>query len=1228
MKKRVISLAMSAVMIFFAACPAFAAKKEEQTDVGTTVYYKNNFEDGKLKSFTLTSKTNRVEIEEDKSGNHYVAFEAVDGSSDFYADYSISNVNRYLVVQFDIATTKKVAALGLQYRDADRKVGYIAQLNTDAEFKASYSSVLCTLDTKKSKWTNVALAMDFQNRTMDVYINNKETAKAVNFGSEGMQSITSMRFYCAGGNQNEQGAKTMIDNMLVYEGTKPRKISFDAPEDEVCKITTNNTEAINALGKDTVALSIGSNSIYYGGEKHTTDAAAYVKDNRTLIPVRAVAEAFGLDVSWDGDTSSVTIDGKTKIKLDDTNMILPDGSTYTLDVPAQVVNNRTFLPLRALCENVLGKNVFWDDHGLIVISDKEYSADEKQVVAANNYLLYDRPDSAKIKELFESVNQNSHPRILMNKDQKEKLIYNYNNNETVRSWGDSIIAVADKALMTNMPQYILSNNQLLPVSRTVYNRVQYFSMAYILTGDKKYTDCMYKNFEAAGSFPDWHPEHFLDVGEMTTAFAIGYDWCYDAWTDEQKKYLEDKIYEYGVKVGHNCYYGTESAWWLPNNDSNWNVVCNGGIAIGSMAIFDKYPEMCADNISLAVRNVEVMMNSFYPDGAWFEGVGYWSYTMDYLMNFVSSLNACFDTEFNITAAPGLSNTANYVIAGDGPVAMNNFHDSSENHQSNPSLFWLSDRFNQPGLTNIRLYTMQQYKYTPTIFDMLWYNTNIKGTDFNFQKDFYLRDVEFVSMRSSWTDNDATYLSYHAGSNNVNHGHIDAGTFVVDMLGERWAADLGSDDYALNGYFGDNRYKYYRLRPEGHNLYVINPDDKNAQELNSFSAVEKLESKTKGAYSIVDLTPAYEKQAKKARRGYMLADDRRSVIIRDEITFKEDKNDFYWFMHTKAEAEIVDNKTAILTIKGKKVKVMLDTDISDYEFYVTDASPLKTSPQFEQQNKNTDYRKLALHSKNASGLKYVQIKIISMTDPCIDVPFENTALDNWSIADGEILEIPTADMLYRDGEEVENFNPTTTGYEFTVPFNVKTPPQFSVDVAEGVDAQVVQAKTFDTPAKITVSLKENPLYKRIYTINIKQLPHLENVGEYNRYQIYNCTASSAPEAAHQPANAFDNSTEAESRWTSSGKEEWLQADLGEEKAVSAIGLSFWKASSRTYKFSIRISKDGKTWQEVLTSKESMPTEDISIYNLDQTYNARYVRFVGFSNSVNDYNNVTEFAILNK
>ena len=67
--------------------------------------------------------------------------------------------------------------------------------------------------------------------------------------------------------------------------------------------------------------------------------------------------------------------------------------------------------------------------------------------------------------------------------------------------------------------------------------IHWLAMAYILTKDAKYAEGLYDIFEAAGNFPDWNPQHFLDVAEMTCAFAIGYDWLYDYWSDEQKKFL-------------------------------------------------------------------------------------------------------------------------------------------------------------------------------------------------------------------------------------------------------------------------------------------------------------------------------------------------------------------------------------------------------------------------------------------------------------------------------------------------------------------------------------------------------------------------------------------------------------------------------------------------------------------------------------------------------------------
>lgn len=70
--------------------------------------------------------------------------------------------------------------------------------------------------------------------------------------------------------------------------------------------------------------------------------------------------------------------------------------------------------------------------------------------------------------------------------------------------------------------------------------------------------------EAAGNFPDWNPQHYLDVAEMTCAFAIGYDWLYDYWSDEQKAFLAQKIYEYGLVPSYAAYYGDlgSNGWWI------------------------------------------------------------------------------------------------------------------------------------------------------------------------------------------------------------------------------------------------------------------------------------------------------------------------------------------------------------------------------------------------------------------------------------------------------------------------------------------------------------------------------------------------------------------------------------------------------------------------------------------------------------------------------------------
>lgn len=68
------------------------------------------------------------------------------------------------------------------------------------------------------------------------------------------------------------------------------------------------TQTVTSVKDDTViSLTIGVPSIIINGEEKTLDVAPVVIDSRTLVPIRAVSEAFMLNVDWDEDTKTVLI---------------------------------------------------------------------------------------------------------------------------------------------------------------------------------------------------------------------------------------------------------------------------------------------------------------------------------------------------------------------------------------------------------------------------------------------------------------------------------------------------------------------------------------------------------------------------------------------------------------------------------------------------------------------------------------------------------------------------------------------------------------------------------------------------------------------------------------------------------------------------------------------------------------------------------------------------------
>lgn len=889
---------------------------------------------------------------------------------DIFFQYNFGKaVDGYMVCGFDIMlednddVTKLIQFIGTQTTDAFvMKIspdGRVCMVDNEADL-FSFEKQFAVLE--KNVFNRIDICVNPSRGIMNIYLNGEKMKENYPFNYGALSAFRIHQWY-----PNGKKGEVLIDNIGVYEWN-------DIIADE--QIGREIHMDVKKIMKNAVAMYLGKSNVLLNGEKsYISDDRSivpYEKDGKIMIPLSFFAKSIGAE--------------------ENNGVCEKDGVSVAAE-------ENGYADAEKLCD-AFGKVLHIEQNGIIIYSDEnmddvlDWQENMKLMRTISENYQFDDATGDEIFDLLKAKNptpSECHPRLLMTEDRFEKI-------KTELKKGSACDATLKKAY--NNLKYFC-DNVYLKETPADYNRKDGIrldnevksesasmmiscALMYNIEPEQKYFDKAWEAMSKVADFKDWNPFHFLDVAELASAMGISYDLLYNYMTDEQRAKVRKAIVEKAINpitddfdhLTKEDYSQSNSrcrSWnWRGELADNWCLVIATVGTCGALSIID---ELEGDDLAKAKRVVsQCLIDSrralslFAPMGAYEEGPNYWRLAMRFYVFSMRALENSVGNCFGYDDVPGLKLTGQYVLAINGSKGIFNYHDGDvPNALYSPEMFWLADRFNNyndavPRINRMKVTWADSSDFAPT--DIMYYDTKFSKADIaGASLDAYLPVSEIASMRSGWNSSD-TYVGFHCDDpiSGEGHDHMDAGTFVLDALGQQFFFDLGKDDYNLPNYL-----QCYRVRAEGHNTVIFNPDENYAFKYGGTASIIKHSFGEDESYAIGDMTNVYtsDKGVKSFLRGVKLDNNRTRVTVQDKFVLDKPA-EMYWFAHTRADIELSDDKkSAILTLNGKKlIAKIINGD--NAEFSVMDAKPLETSPVIEGQNPNDGIRKLTIHIENCES----------------------------------------------------------------------------------------------------------------------------------------------------------------------------------------------------------------------------------------------------------------------
>ena len=591
---------------------------------------------------------------------------------------------------------------------------------------------------------------------------------------------------------------------------------------------------------------------------------------------------------------------------------------------------------------------FWADGDPDKLSISElYFCDKNGKVFKMPYTMtqeWEKPIPYTTQPAFdkETILKSGHPRLLLDnkdaKDFKKRLKSKGNSYRSLKQLDSIIVAKAKTVLAENKdivnPADKNTNlGHLLPLA--YYYRIH----DNVAALDKAKKDLL---AICSGSWGTG----FLGISEISLAVSLTYDWIWWALTEEERELVCNALIENVIKQSdYNHFRGFKG---------NWSSICNCGIVMACIAICEHNPELAEEYLNSSYWNNKENIKIVYGGGGYPEGFGYWNYGTQFQICMIESLRGIYGHDGGLSATPGFMESAEFALYAHGTAGTTfSFADGGSTHDhSLLASLWFAHEQKNPTLAYVEKYFLDNGGYVKHNQRMLPAIT-VLLKDFDMDKAGFKAptkelwscqgEIPLCVVRRGWNFNkEDIYLGIKGGDCNswktmvTSHSHMDAGSFVFESRGVRWADDVMRPSYgpwfkALKDagshsgatYQSSFRWNTFNVSNLSHSCLVAYCNDGSVEGKNhptdynvdgSASVTPINENGRQGA--VVDMSAPMKGQVKSAIRTIVVLNDG-TLEVTDVIeALPEMDCPVEWRMLTKAQAT-ANSDNILLSRSGRR-----------------------------------------------------------------------------------------------------------------------------------------------------------------------------------------------------------------------------------------------------------------------------------------------------------------------